>query len=151
MVPPIIYTLRLGVRTAAGYRSVACCSFLSSFILLKYVYSWLIALACYCTCSYLPTVSPVIIYFHGASCSRDSLNRVLFFFFFLLWDEGPGAIRSIGKGRRELTAEVVWDQCREMTESTIICRSFLPYRGIAIAEMIRNQEAKGQPSAAVIK
>ncbi len=43
MVPPIIHTLCLGVRAAAGYSS------LSSFISLKYVYSWLIAH--YCTCS----------------------------------------------------------------------------------------------------
>ena len=49
MVPPIIHVLRFRVRAAAGYRSVACCSSLSSFISLKYVYSWLIV--CYCTCS----------------------------------------------------------------------------------------------------
>ena len=50
MVPPVIHTLRLGVRVTAGYRSVARCFSLSYFILLKYVYSWLIAR--YCTCSY---------------------------------------------------------------------------------------------------
>ncbi|BAS74144.1 Os01g0728000, partial [Oryza sativa Japonica Group] len=49
LVPPAIHTLRLGVCAAAGYRSVARCSSLSSFNSLKYVYSWLIA--CYCTCS----------------------------------------------------------------------------------------------------
>jgi hypothetical protein len=46
MIPPIIHIVCLGVRAAAGYRSVARCSSLSSFISLKYVYSWLIA--CYC-------------------------------------------------------------------------------------------------------
>ncbi|BAS79900.1 Os02g0630650 [Oryza sativa Japonica Group] len=49
MVTHIIHTLRLEVRDAAGARSVARCSSLSSFISLKYIYSWLIA--CCCTCS----------------------------------------------------------------------------------------------------
>jgi hypothetical protein len=38
-VPHVIHTLRLGVRAAAGYRYVAHCSSLSSFISLKYIYS----------------------------------------------------------------------------------------------------------------
>jgi hypothetical protein len=41
MVPPVIHTFRIGVRTGAGYKSIARCSSLSSFILLKYVYNWL--------------------------------------------------------------------------------------------------------------
>jgi hypothetical protein len=49
MVSPDIHTLCLEVRAAADYRSVARCFSLSSFISLKYVYSWLIA--CYCTYS----------------------------------------------------------------------------------------------------
>ena len=47
MVPPVIHTLRLGVRATTSYKSVARCSSLFLFIFLKYVYSWLIA----CTCS----------------------------------------------------------------------------------------------------
>jgi hypothetical protein len=46
MVPPVIHTLRLGVRAIAGYKR---CSSLSLFIFLKYVCSWFIA--CYCNCS----------------------------------------------------------------------------------------------------
>jgi hypothetical protein len=49
MVPPIMHILCLRVRAAAGYGSVVRCYSLSSFISLKYVYSWLIA--CYCSCS----------------------------------------------------------------------------------------------------
>jgi hypothetical protein len=49
MVPPVTHTLRLEVRATAGYKFVARCSSLSSFIFLKYVYSWLIV--CYCICS----------------------------------------------------------------------------------------------------
>ncbi|BAT02652.1 Os07g0616100 [Oryza sativa Japonica Group] len=56
MVPPVIRTLRLVVRAAAGYKSVVRCSSLSSFISLKYACSWLIA--CYCTCSKI-TVLPI--------------------------------------------------------------------------------------------
>ena len=36
----------LGVRAIAGYKFIARCSPLSSFIFLKYIYSWLII--CYC-------------------------------------------------------------------------------------------------------
>ncbi len=39
MVPPIIHTLCLGVHAVAGYRSIAHCSSLLSFVLLKYIYS----------------------------------------------------------------------------------------------------------------
>ena len=49
MVSHVIHTLSLGVRAAASYRFVARCFSFSSFISLKYVYSWLIV--CYCTCS----------------------------------------------------------------------------------------------------
>ena len=42
MVLPVIPTLRLEVRAVAGYRSVIRCFSLSSFISLKYVYSWAI-------------------------------------------------------------------------------------------------------------
>ena len=64
MVPPVIHTRCFGVRAAAGYRSVACCSSISSFILLKYIYSWLIV--CYCTCSNSSSILMAITLMHAA-------------------------------------------------------------------------------------
>ena len=74
MVPPIIHTVCLGVRATLGYRSVAHCSFLLLFILLKYAYSWLIAVACYCICSEAVPLSKDILHFLWCNCATQIVD-----------------------------------------------------------------------------